>query len=259
MGHRTSYAPGTFSWVDLGTTEAGAAKGFYGAVFGWEARDTPAGEDRSYTMLFRDGDLVAGLYEMDEHQRGAGMVPNWLSYVTVESVDDAARRAAELGGTVVRAPMDIQDSGRMAVVADPTGAVLGLWEPRAHIGAQRVNDVGALCWNDVVTPDPAAAASFYTDLLGWEITELDQAGGYRHIRNRGASNGGLMPSAMAGNPPPHVLPYFNAGSIDDTARVIHDRGGRLVTQPMQVPAGRFAVAQDPQGAAFALFEGDVDD
>jgi predicted enzyme related to lactoylglutathione lyase len=165
-----------------------------------------------------------------------------LSYVTVESVDEVARRAGDLDGTVRSEPMDVLDSGRMAIVADPTGAVLGLWEPRAHIGAGRVNDPGCMCWNDIVTPDPAAAASFYTALLGWDIVELENAGGYRHIRNRGASNGGLMPSG-----------------IDDTAPTIEANGGRLVTEPMQVPAGRFAVARDGQGAAFGLIEGDMDD
>jgi predicted enzyme related to lactoylglutathione lyase len=259
MGKRTSYAPGTFSWVDLATTDPGAAKAFYGAVFGWEAEDSPVGDGIVYTVFSRDGDAVGGLYELLEQQRSAGVPPSWLSYVTVESVDDVARRAADLGGTVLSEPMDVMDSGRMAVVGDPTGAVLGLWEPRANIGAGRVNDPGYLCWNDVVTPDPASAAGFYADLFGWDIVEIENAGGYRHIRNRGASNGGLMPSAMAGNAPPHVLPYFNAGSIDDTARTIDDNGGRLVTEPMQVPAGRFAVAQDPQGATFALFEGDADD
>jgi predicted enzyme related to lactoylglutathione lyase len=259
MGKRTSYTPGTFSWVDLATTDPAGAKVFYGAVFGWEAQDMPAGEAGTYSMLYRDGDAVGGLSELFEQQRAAGVPPSWLSYVTVESVDEVARRAGDLDGTVRSEPMDVLDSGRMAIVADPTGAVLGLWEPRAHIGAGRVNDPGCMCWNDIVTPDPEAAASFYTALLGWDIVELENAGGYRHIRNRGASNGGLMPSALAGGAPPHVLPYFNAGSIDDTAPTIEANGGRLVTEPMQVPAGRFAVARDGQGAAFGLIEGDMDD
>src|SRR3954452_1606094 len=101
MGERTSYAPGTFSWVDLATTDVEAARGFYGALFGWESEDVPAGENATYTMLRKDGLDVAAMYAMREDQQAAGVPPHWLSYVTVADVDATAARAAELGGTVL--------------------------------------------------------------------------------------------------------------------------------------------------------------
>ena len=260
MGRRTEYDPGTFSWVDLATSDPSAAKAFYAAVFGWAAEDQPAGEVGTYTILRKDGDDVAALYRMRDDQRAAGVPPSWLCYITVTSVDETAERALRLGGVGLAEPFDVLQSGRMAVIRDPTGATLALWEPRAHIGAARVNDPGCLCWNDLVTPVPETAEHFYEELLGWRTAEVEAGGGYRVIYNRGRSNGGMLPAALVGEGvPPHWLPYFNAGRLDDATSNVEASGGHIVAGPRQVPAGRFAVAQDPQGASFALFEGDADD
>src|SRR3712207_3591661 len=101
MGKRSGYSPGTFSWVDLATTDAAAAKAFYAGVFGWDLEDTDAGNGVTYTVCRRDGDAVAALYEMPESMRATGAPPNWTNYVTVEDADAAARRAHELGGDVI--------------------------------------------------------------------------------------------------------------------------------------------------------------
>ena len=259
MGKRTRYEPGTFSWAELATNDPKGAKDFYTALFGWEPEDVPIDATATYTMLNLDGDAVAALYQQPEEQSSAGIPPNWLSYVTVDSADEVARRAPQLGGAVVAEPFDVLESGRMSLIQDPAGAMLALWEPRAHIGAARVNDPGCLCWNDLITPDPAAAERFYEGLLGWEIEELEGAGGYRVVENAGQSNGGMMPASLAGGGPPHWLVYFNAGHLAQALARIEDGGGRVIAGPREVPAGRFAVAQDPQGAAFGLFEGAVDD
>jgi predicted enzyme related to lactoylglutathione lyase len=168
MGQRTGYTSGTFSWADLATTDVDAAKDFYGRLFGWEPEDR-AGAAGTYTLLRRDGDTVAGLFGPSEEQRSAGVPSRWLCYVTVDTVDGAVSRATELGATVVNAAVDVEDAGRMAVVADPGGARLALWEARATIGATRVNDPGCMCWNDLVTADPDAAARFYGELFGWQV------------------------------------------------------------------------------------------
>jgi len=258
MGKRTSYEPGTFSWTELATPDPVGAKEFYGSVFGWESEDAAVGDATIYTMLRVDGDDVAALYEQSPEQQAAGIPPSWLCHVTVDSADAVAARAAELGGAPLGEPFDVMEYGRMALIQDPAGATLALWEPRASIGATRVNDPGCMCWNDLVTPDPAAAVRFYGGLLGWEIAEIEGAQGYRHIRNVAAPNGGVMPAELVGGGPPHWLPYFNAGRLDAAIERIEAGGGRILARPRQVPAGRFAVTQDPQGATFALFEGEVD-
>lgn len=259
MGRRSGYTNGTFSWADLATADVDGAKAFYGRLFGWEPHER-AGAAGTYTMLRLDGDAVAGLFGQSDEQRTAGVPSRWLCYVTVDAVDEALAKAVELGGSVVNEAVDVEDAGRMAVIGDPGGARLALWEPRATIGATRVNDPGCMCWNDLVTSNMDAAAAFYGDLFGWEAQELPQAGGYRAVRNGDRSNGGMMPAELVGwEGPGYWLPYFNAGELDRAAAVVDEGGGRVVVEPQAVPAGKFAIVTDPQGAPFALFEGAVDD
>ena len=151
MGERTSYAPGTFSWAELVTSDADAAKAFYTSVFAWEYRDNPIPDGSVYTTALRDGLDVGALYAADQP-------PHWNCYVTVESADAAAARAGELGATIAAEPFDVMDVGRMAVIVDNVGAALCLWEPKSHIGATLVNAPGAMAWNDLLTPDPASSA-----------------------------------------------------------------------------------------------------
>jgi predicted enzyme related to lactoylglutathione lyase len=259
MGERTSHRPGTFSWTDLSTTDEEAAKGFYSDLFGWQAEDMPVGEGITYTMMRIDGKDVAAVSRMRDDQREQGMPPFWTSYVTVEDADAVAARVTELGGTVMAEPFDVFDSGRMAVVHDPQGAVFALWQPRESIGAQLVNAPGALTLNQLNTSDPEAAKGFYSDLFGWEIellAETDQP--YWGIRNQGALNGGMMDLPPGGEAPPHWLVYFATEDLDGTTRRIEEKGGGVVVAPMPVPAGRIAVVRDPQGAYFALWEGQLD-
>lgn len=262
MGKRERYEPGTFCWVDLATTDPAGAKAFYGALFGWEAEDVPAGEAGTYTMLRLSGDDVCALYELDAGRREAGVPPHWLSYVSVESADEAAQRARELGGAVYGEAFDVMDSGRMAMIADPTGGVLAAWEPRAHAGAERVNDVGCLTLNELQTREPRAAAAFYSELFDWETETAEENGEpvYVSIKNAGSLNGGIMPMVgQDGGAPSAWVPYFAVPSCDGALERIRDLGGAVTAGPLDVPAGRIAVARDPQGAAFAIFEGETDE
>ncbi len=253
MGERESYAPGTFCWVDLTTTDGQGAKAFYERLFGWQGEDMPAGHG-TYTMLRLGGRDVAGLFEQGAEERAAGIPPHWSSYISVVDADEVAARVEGLGGRVLAGPFDVLDSGRMAVVQDPAGALVSLWQAGRHVGAGLVNDPGSLTWNDLATPDPAAAGTFYSELLGWEITE--QAPGYSTISNEGVANGGIRRDTDL---PPHWLPYFTVESIPQAAATAREAGGQVLAEAMEVPAGRFAVILDPQGAPFALFEGEFDD
>jgi predicted enzyme related to lactoylglutathione lyase len=252
MGERTSYAPGTFSWSELVTSDSGAAKSFYAAVFGWDYEDNPIPEGGVYTMASRDGKVVAALYDAEQP-------PHWNCYVTVESADDAARRAAELGANVVAEPFDVLDAGRMAVIADPTGAMLCVWEAKRNPGAALVNAPGAMTWNDLVTTDADAAAEFYGGLFGWTAEEIPDANGYRVIRNGERTNGGILPSDPSSGTPPNWMPYFGHEDVDRLLGEVAGLGGTVHNGPVQMLQGTIAVLGDPQGAVFAVWTGSYDD
>jgi predicted enzyme related to lactoylglutathione lyase len=261
MGKRVRYEPGTFSWVDLQTTDPAGAKSFYCNLFGWEAEDTPAGEDRTYTMLRLNGDEVGGLYKLSEEWRERGAPPHWFSYVTVEDADAAAARARELGGTVYAGPFDVLEAGRMAVLGDPDYAAFAVWQPKERLGARRVNDPGCLTWNELHTREPETAARFYSGLFGWEMEPMEEDGKvvYQVIKNRGRSNGGITPMAEQ-DMPPYWLAYFTVPSCEEAVEKVRKLGGSVLAEPFDIgSSGTIAVARDPQGAIFAVFAGETDD
>jgi predicted enzyme related to lactoylglutathione lyase len=254
MGTRESYEPGTFSWVELATSDADGAKRFYTELFGWDYDDNPLGEGAVYSMAKVDGQVVGALYASEQP-------PHWNSYVTVKSADEAAEAVKEAGGTVAAEPFDVLESGRMLVIQDPTGAPLCLWEPKAHIGAGLVNAPGALTWNDLMTTDVERAAEFYCEVFGWEVAPVEDAPDERLlIRNGERLNGGMakLPEGMD-EVPPHWLPYFAVDDVDAAVETVKGGEGTLIAGPLDVPNGRFAVCADPQGATFAVFAGEFDD
>lgn len=250
-----THAPGRFCWVDLGTSDAEAAKRFYTSLFGWSFEDRPMGGDAYYTMLFLRGKSVAALYPQDAQQQAAAVPPNWLSYVSVESADRAAERTRNVGGTVLLEPLDVLDVGRMTMVQDPTGAVVALWEPKSHQGAEVIEEAGALCWNELCTTDPDRAGRFYGDLLGWEADRQQYAEmDYTVFKQGDRLNGGMMAIAPEWGPvPPHWRVYFAVEDCDATAAEAGRLGGTVDLTPSDIPGvGRFAVLRDPQGAVFAI-------
>jgi predicted enzyme related to lactoylglutathione lyase len=260
MGERTQYTPGTFSWTDLNTTDQDAAKAFYSALFGWEITDMPAGEDVVYSMAAIDGKWVGAISPQPQQQRDAGVPPAWNSYVTVTDVDESAARAAELGATVHAPPFDVMEAGRMAVVQDPQGAWFELWQPKDHIGAGLVNAPGALAWNELGSPDVDGSATFYGDLLGWTTSPMEGADPpYLVVSNGdGHSNGGIRPPAPPGTPP-FWLVYFGSADLDVSLAKVSELGGNVLVGATDIGIARIAVVQDGQGAAFAMYEGQLDD
>jgi len=171
MPEVTSHAPGSFCWIELNTSDPAAAKQFYSGLFGWDAEDTPAGPDMVYTMLRIKGLDVAAMCGLQAEQKAHGVPPHWMTYVTVESADDAAAKAASLGGKVMAGAFDVMDVGRMAVIQDPQGAVFCVWQPKAHIGARLVGETGTFGWDELWTTDTKKAVEFYTGLFGWGAKE----------------------------------------------------------------------------------------
>jgi predicted enzyme related to lactoylglutathione lyase len=255
MGERTEHAPGTFSWVELATTDPAAAKTFYTSLFGWEAEDVPLpGGDGAYTFLRKNGLEVAAVHGHLQED----VPPNWTSYVTVADADAAAEKARELGGTPLAGPFDVPGAGRMAVLQDPQGAVFAVWQPKESIGARLVNDPGAMSLNQLNASSPQVAQDFYSGLFGWRFDSVMEEPPYWGIYNGDRLNGGMMPLPEGDPSPSHWLAYFSVEDLDGAASRIGELGGRVIIAPMPIPSGRILVARDSQGAYFALFEGGTD-
>lgn len=254
MGERERHEHGSFSWTDLATPDAQASKEFYGGLFPWEYTDNPIPDDGVYVMATIGGRAAAAMFETSERH------PAWASYVTVDDVDAETAKAGELGATVFAEPFDVMDVGRMSTIQDPTGAVFCLWQARTSIGAEIVNGPGALSLNQLNTSDPEAAERFYGELFGWRFESVGDADNpYFGIYRGERVNGGMMPLPPGAPMPSHWLVYFGIEDLDAAAGQIGSAGGTLMVEPREVPGGRILVAQDPQGAFFALFAGRFDD
>ena len=153
MARLEKYSHGQFSWVDLMAPDAAAAKEFYGALFGWSHVDFPTDQGGVYTQFQSQELAVAGLGEMSEEMKAAGMPAFWNSYVTVGDADAIATKAEALGGKIIMPVMQVMAAGRMAFLADAEGAHFAIWQPQGHIGAHLVNEPVSLCWNELLTKD----------------------------------------------------------------------------------------------------------
>lgn len=248
MPERTEYAPGTPSWVDIQTSDPDAAKRFYGALFGWEYDDRPVPQGGVYSMAQIRGRNVAAVAPLPPGQE---VPPHWNSYVTVADVDATAARVADTGGTLLMPPFDVMDAGRMALVQDPTGGVVALWQAKNDIGAQLVNEHGSLCWNELHTPDVATASAFYSQLLGWQPTAMPDMGEYRVFMLGENGIAGAMPPAVPGMPAAWLV-YFAVDDAEAAVATAKQLGGTVLAEPTDIPVGRMAMLADPQGAVFAI-------
>jgi uncharacterized protein len=257
MSDITEHTPGSFCWTDAGTTDVPGAKRFYGEVLGWSFNDTPMGEGQVYTMVQLRGKDVAALYTQKPEMREQGVPPHWLSYISVKSVDETAAKVERLGGKLMAPPFDVFDAGRMAVVLDPAGAAVALWEPKKHIGATVTNEPGAMCWNELLTTDTAKAEAFYAGLFGWTAKTADMGPMQYTVFSVGEKQvGGMMKITPEMGPvPPNWVVYFATDDCDGAAQRATRSGGKTLAPPMDVPTvGRFAMLQDPQGAVFAIIK-----
>ncbi len=258
MSEFVSYPPGTPCWIELATTNLPRAKAFYAGLFGWGFQDLRRGEAGVYSMCLLRGKPVAALFEMDPAQLAQGVPPYWSTHVTVADVDDSVGRVREAGGGVIQAPSDVIDAGRMAVIQDPTGAVVTLWQPRSHMGASVANEPGSLVWNELLTDDTATARAFYEQVLGWRAEVIDMpTGPYTSFKVDGHDVAGMMAIRRDWGPvPPHWAVYLAVESCDRVVADAAKLGGAAEVPPTDIAeVGRFALLRDPQGAMFYILEG----
>jgi uncharacterized protein len=250
MSIRTSPWPtGVPCWVDLGTPDVAAAQRRYGPAFGWEFEDS-SDEYGGYVMARRRGAHAAGLGPLQP-----GNPPAWTLYLSAEDADATARAVEQAGGSVLAAPFDVGDAGRMGIVQDPTGAVFGLWQAKGHVGAGLVNEPGGLVWEDHNSAEPDRARQFYREVFGFRYDDLPADGmeGYTTFAlEDGVPLGGIGPAQ--GEAPSHWMPCFAVEDTDRSAALIAADGGRPLVPPTDTPYGRLAVVADPDGAMVAVMQ-----
>lgn len=258
MPEKTTHAPGTFCWIDLGTPDQDAAGEFYGALFGWTLKeDENAEQTGGYRVAELDGSAIGGVMKLTQE----GQPPAWSAYVCVEDVDATVAKAKEAGGQLMFEPMTVLDYGRMAFIVDPTGAALGLWQPGRNKGAELVSEPNAMAWSELNTRDPETAKRFYAAVFGWayEDKEYEGAGAYTTIALGDKTVGGLIDvtDRVPAEVPAHWLVYFAVEDADATIAKAKDEGGEIPAGPFDVAeVGRLAVIKDPWGAFFAVIQPD---
>lgn len=244
---------GDFVWYDLMTTDTAAAIAFYARVVGWSTRDFP-GEKGAYPMWVASQGPLGGVMLLPEEAAKMGAPPHWMSHVTVTDVDAAVAKVKALGGRVYQAPVAIPTVGRFAVIGDPQGAVISLFQPDAAMTPHDGSKHGEFCWSELATKDPEAALRFYGELLGWTLqTAMDMGpmGPYLIFGGDGRQRGGIfrMPPEM---PMPGWMYYVQVDDLEAAVARAKEGGAHLIHGPSDVPGGRIAQLVDPQGAHFAL-------
>jgi len=259
MATRTSYDNGMPNWIDLSSPDVDASARFYTALFGWDAQDQLDDEGtRIYTLLRQDGKDVAGLGGQMDGMQGAPAI--WMTYVAVDDVDAITKKVEAAGGTVMLPGMDVMESGRMGVYADPSGAVFSVWQAREHVGAQIVNEPNSYTWSELMTRGLDAAKEFYREVLGWDYDGMDMGPMGTYWIVQGGDNGvaGLMamPEQMPEQVPNHWGVYFAVADTDATVAKAQELGAQVVNPPMDVPGvGRMALLHDPLGGSFNVMTG----
>lgn len=242
---------GVPSFVDLGTSDPAAAAAFYADLFGWEYLDLPP-EAQGYRMVVLRGKTAAGLGPAQNPGP-----PVWTTYVTVDDADASVEAAKANGGALIAGPFDVMEAGRMAVLADRTGAAISVWQPRNNIGSEIVNEPGAYTWSELYTSDVDGSKEFYGAVFGWG--SATHAGGpmpYTEWKVGDRSVAGMMPRPpqMPEQVPDHWMVYFNVADCDATVAKVKELGGSVLMGPAEMPPGHIAALTDPQGATFSVIQ-----
>ena len=255
MSERTEHMPGTPSWVDHSSPFPSAAAEFYSSLLGWKTKDAmPPDSGGEYHMARVRGKDVAAL----SSQADEGAPTTWNTYISVASADEAAAKALTAGGKTLTDPFDVFDAGRMAVMLDSAGAMIMVWEPKRMIGAELVNEPGALCWTELVTDDVEAAGAFYGEVFGWTTSTMATNGAdytLWHLAEGEPPIGGMTAISPDRHPPdiaPHWSICFAVADTDATAARCAELDGTVAVEPFDTDQGRTAILVDPQDAGFAV-------
>jgi len=243
---------GRFVWHELLTTDTKAAEGFFTKVAGWTAKPF----DQSYTLFMTGTRNRAGLMALPPEARNMGAPPHWESYVATPDVDETAKQAVALGGKVLKAPSDIPNVGRFAVLQDPQGATFAIFKGTGEMPVDDKPAIGDFSWHELATSDWKAALAFYKNLFGWQETDamdMGPQGKYQMFGLDGKTMGGIYNAGPQQPGGKSWLAYIRVPDAKKTAATITKLGAKVINGPMEVPGGDLiAQGLDLQGIPFAV-------
>jgi len=249
-----AYLHGKFVWFEHHSGKPDVAERFYAALFGWKVAAVDMGGGAPYRMINNGEQGIGGmLASPDKSKRSA-----WMSYLSVADVDATAAAARAAGAQVVMPPTDFAPMGRGATFVDTTGATVSVW--KSNDGDPPDADptpAGAWAWNELWTPDDAKARQFYGQVFGFGFDGMDMGPGgmYYMLKKDGISRGGLTRSAQP-KAPSLWLPYVTVADCDASQAKARELGAKVLVPGTDIPnMGRFAIFEDPTGAAVAVFQG----
>jgi predicted enzyme related to lactoylglutathione lyase len=252
MPTRETAPIGAPCWVDLMTSDTEHSRAFYGELFGWAAEE-PAEEFGGYFNFTRAGVRVAGCMA---RQPGAEVPDVWSVYLATDDARKTVDAAVANGGQVLVPAMDVGDLGVMAVVNDPGGAAIGLWQPGLHQGFGLLGESGAPSWFELHTRDYQAAVGFYRNVFRWDTHVVSDTPEFRYTTLRHGEGwlagimdaSSLLPDGVAA----HWSVYFGVEDTDAALAETVNLGGSIALAAEDTLYGRLAAAADPTGAQFKL-------
>jgi predicted enzyme related to lactoylglutathione lyase len=250
MAENAPKPQGTPCWIDMTAEPQQAGIDFYRTLLGWTGEPGPA-EMGGYAVMSAGGAPVAGIMgPMPDQPQGPSA---WTVYFAVDDVAAVAKKADALGGRVFMGPMEVPETGIMALAQDPTGAVFGLWQARPFTGMTATGD-GAPCWFELEGTDAQRSAEFYAALFGAESAELEQMPGqYWLLKVKGREVAGVWKAGEErGGGTPRWQVYFQVVDADAATATVTTKKGKVLREPADSPYGRYSVVADPFGAQFAL-------
>ena len=248
------HAPGNVTWIDLMSGDPEGSRRFYGSLFDWSF-EIGGPESGGYAMCKLGGKNVAGI---GGKPPGAEMPTAWTPYLATDDLDRTIAKVKEAGGQVPMGPMDVMEEGRLAIMMDPTGGALGLWQAKRHNGMQRLAETGTFAWTELNTRDMKKAADFFGAVFGYEAKKMEGPMEYTTLHQPGETTPvcGLlqMNEQWPKEVPPHWMVYFAVDDLDASLKKVAELGGKTCVPPFDTPYGRISVIEDAQGGTLTLIK-----
>ncbi|WP_209370506.1 VOC family protein [Brevibacterium renqingii] len=238
-------------WIDYTCHEFESTTNFYSQIFGWEFNDQ--GPDFGhYNMITKDGVTIGGaMRALNMDGTPNPMIPaTWTTYLHTEDISDVYAKALEAGAAPVAEPMAVGPLGQMAVITDPTGAGVGMWQPGEFSGFDTPLTPGTPVWFELITVNYSAANEFYGHVFSFEITPMGDFPYSTHGAGDDAVAGICDAREWVQNS--YWRTYFNVEHADAAASKVTELGGKVLDGPEDSPYGRIVTVTDPEGATFQL-------